>query len=292
VQHFLVSYIAGGSSQNALRGAQRLLPPGSTRYIGCVSDDDFGAELRKAAAEDGLEVAYKVDPDTPTGCCAMLITHHDRSLVTNLQAASKYTVDHLRQPDIWKLVEDARFYYIEGFFYTVSIDTIMAVAEHAAEHDKVFAMNLSAPFISQFYSDLVDKTAPYWDIIIGNEEEAAAYAKAHNLDIQGNEAIAKHMSALPKANPKRARIVVLTHGPERTCVSVGGGDAVVIPVPKVPHDAIEDTNGCGDAFVGGFLSQLVQGTSVERAVEVGHWLAAQVIRMSGAQYPKGLQLSI
>lgn len=28
------------------------------------------------------------------------------------------------------------------------------------------------------------------------------------------------------------------------------------PVPKVPEELIVDTNGAGDAFVGGFLSQL------------------------------------
>jgi adenosine kinase len=222
--------------------------------------------------------------------CAALISNHDRSLVPNLQAANNYKVDHLRLPHVWEIVEKAKFYYIEGFFYTVSPPTIMEVARHAAQHNKVFAMNLSAPFISQFYTQVLDDSAPYWDILIGNEAEAAAYCTAHNLDLVGNEAIAKHLSALPKANAQRERIVVLTHGPDRTVVSVGGRDAKVYPVPRVPSDEIVDSNGCGDAFVGGFLSTYIKGEDLDRCVEVGHWLASQVIRMDGAQYPVGLTI--
>lgn len=153
-------------------------------------------------------------------------------------------------------------------------------------------MNLSAPFISQFYPDLVERTTPYWDIIIGNQEEAAAYVTAFKLDLVGNEAIAKHISGLPKVNTKRPRIVILTHGSSHTTISIGGADAFMIPVLPVSEEEIVDTNGCGDAFVGGLLSELVQGSDVKRAVEVGHWLASKVIKMSGAQYPSDIKLDI
>ena len=39
--------------------------------------------------------------------------------------------------------------YSAGFFITVSPASIMAVAQHCAEHDKIYCMNLSAPFIMQ-----------------------------------------------------------------------------------------------------------------------------------------------
>jgi len=58
-------------------------------------------------------------------------------------------VDHVKQPDNWAVVEKAKLVYSAGFFITVSPDAIMATAQHCAEHDKVYAMNLSAPFIMQ-----------------------------------------------------------------------------------------------------------------------------------------------
>jgi adenosine kinase len=44
-------------------------------------------------------------------------------------------------------------------------------------------LNLSAPFIPQFFKDPLDKVIPYCDYIIGNESEALAYAEAHSLKV-------------------------------------------------------------------------------------------------------------
>jgi adenosine kinase len=41
-------------------------------------------------------------------------------------------------------------------------------------------------------------------------------------------------------------------------ICVEGGRLSEYPVPLVPKEKIVDTNGAGDAFVGGFLAQLVQ----------------------------------
>lgn len=58
-------------------------------------------------------------------------------------------VDHVKQPENWAVVEAARVIYSAGFFITVSPDSIMAAAQHCAQHDKIYCMNLSAPFIMQ-----------------------------------------------------------------------------------------------------------------------------------------------
>ena len=44
-------------------------------------------------------------------------------------------------------------------------------------------MNLSAPFLCQFFKDGMDSVLPYCDYIIGNESEAIAYADAHDLKV-------------------------------------------------------------------------------------------------------------
>ena len=45
-------------------------------------------------------------------------------------------------------------------------------------------------------------------------------------------------------------------------ICVRGGELTEHPVPLVPKERLVDTNGAGDAFVGGFLAQLVQVAAV------------------------------
>lgn len=57
-----------------------------------------------------------------------------------------------------------------------------------------------------------------------------------------------------------------------------------IPVQKLDVDKIVDTNGAGDAFVGGFLSQLVLRKPLETCVRCGIWAAQQIIQRSGCTF--------
>ncbi len=52
-------------------------------------------------------------------------------------------------------------------------------------------------------------------------------------------------------------------------------------VVEVDPTLIQDTNGAGDSFAGGFLARIVEGASVEEAVETGHAWAAKVIKRAG-----------
>ncbi|RKP24220.1 putative adenosine kinase [Syncephalis pseudoplumigaleata] len=275
---------------------QRLLPPNSTVYVGCVGKDKFAESLQAAATKDGLAVEYLVDADTPTGRCALLITGQDRSLVTDLQAANKYQVSHLDEPRVKAAMEKARYFYVEGFFLTVSLESILKLAQHAAETNKVFSMNLSAPFLAQFFGKQMDATAPYWDYIFGNETEAVAWAESQGHKTKDLREIALLLANLPKKNTRRLRHVLITHGAEATLLAVEGQREVSqvrsFPVQPVPAAEIDDTNGAGDAFVGGFLSQLIQGRVTSECIEAGHYLAGQVIRLAGAQYPRKIDLSL
>ncbi|KAK9720062.1 hypothetical protein K7432_004388 [Basidiobolus ranarum] len=286
IEKFDVEYAAGGAGQNSLRGAQRILPPNSTIFIGCASDDKYGRELKKAATADGLEVAYCIDETTPTGTCATLISGHDRSLVTNLAAANNYKFEHLKSPEIWAKVEAAKIFYITGYFITVSTQSILEVAKHAAEQNKIFCMNISAPFIPQFFTKDFQSISPYWDVLFGNESEAEAFSDAIELGTKDLKKIALHIAQLPKANTSRPRMVIITHGPKETIVAIND-EIRTFAVPPVPVEEIVDCNGAGDAFVGGFLGQYILGKPLEKCIDAGHWLAGQVIRKSGAVYPEG-----
>ena len=177
-KQFEVEYIAGGATQNSIRVAQWMLQvPFATAYMGCVGKDGFADEMKKACLADGVNANYMVDEATPTGTCGVLVNGGERSLVAALNAANNYKIDHLSKPENWKLVEDARFYYSAGFFLTVSVDSMLKVAKNCAARDKTYCINLSAPFLCQFFKDQMASVLPFTDIVFGNETEAAAYAE-------------------------------------------------------------------------------------------------------------------
>lgn len=58
---------------------------------------------------------------------------------------------------------------LQGFFLTVSPEAVLKVATQASANNKIFSLNLSAPFISQFYKEPMMKVMPYVDVLFGNE---------------------------------------------------------------------------------------------------------------------------
>ncbi|KAF2462016.1 Ribokinase-like protein [Lineolata rhizophorae] len=291
LQNYDAKLIAGGAAQNTARGVQYILPPNSVVYIGCVGKDKYADILKEAVRKAGLRVEYRYDDEQPTGRCGVVITGHNRSMCTDLAAANCYKLDHLKQPDVWAVVESATVFYVGGYHLTVCVPAIMALCEEAASKDKTFILSLSAPFIPQFFKDQLDQTAPYWDYVIGNEAEAESYAASHNLGSASVSDVAKHLAALPKANPKRPRVAVITQGTGPTVVATAsgadGGTPTIkeFPVHAIAEDQINDTNGAGDAFAGGFVAGVVDGKPLETCVDMGQWLAKLSIQELGPSYP-------
>ncbi|KAF7247250.1 Adenosine kinase [Varanus komodoensis] len=201
-----------------------------------------------------------------------------RSLVANLAAANCYKKEkHLDMEQNWKLVEKAKVYYIAGFFLTVSPESILKVASQASASNKIFSLNLSAPFISQFYKEPMMKVLPYVDILFGNEMEAATFAREQGFETEDIKEIARKTQALPKVNLKRQRVVVFTQGKDDTIMATEN-EVRSFPVLISDQSEIVDTNGAGDAFVGGFLSQLVYDRPLTECIRAGHYAASVIIK--------------
>ncbi|KAM8924604.1 adenosine kinase [Pelodytes ibericus] len=302
VKRFKVDYHAGGSTQNSVKVAQWMIqkPYKVATFFGCIGTDKFGEILKKKAEEAHVDAHYYEQSEQPTGTCAACITGDNRemssllintpcvsrSLVANLAAANCYDkAKHLDLKENWQLVEKAKVYYIAGFFLTVSPESILKVASQASENNKTFCMNLSAPFISQFYKEPLMKSMPYVDILFGNETEAAAFAREQGFETEDIKEIARKAQALPKENSKRPRIVVFTQGHDDTIMATEN-EVVAFPVIEIDQSKIVDTNGAGDAFVGGFLSQLVSEKPLEECIRAGHYSANVVIRRAGCTLPE------
>ena len=225
---------------------QYILPPNSVIFIGCVGQDKYAQILRERNDAAGLRAEYLTSTTHPTGRCGVVITGQHRSMVTDLAAANEYKISHLQSPEIWKLVQQARVYFVGGYHLTVSVPAVLALAEEAAKENKIFIMSLSAPFIPQFFKEPLMQTSKYWDYIIGNETEARSWAEGQGHETTDVKEIARLMAELPKENEKRKRVVVFTQGTEETVVAVQGEKGVKeLGIKPVGKEEIVDTTGAG-----------------------------------------------
>ncbi|KAG5220203.1 adenosine kinase [Salix suchowensis] len=274
VKNHKVTYVAGGASQNAARGAasingilthplQYVLPPKSVVYTGCVGKDELAEQLKAANKREGLDEVYQVKEGEKTGACAVVITGHHRSLVTTLRAAEKFDKSHLSSAAVAPLVEAAKVYYVEGYFLTHGTETVLELSQKSAAAGKL------------------QQVLPYCDIIICNEAEAEAYATANGLpDPKDLPAIAKYIALLPKSNASKPRTVIFTQGAESTVyvTSTAPDSSKVVAVHALTDAEIVDTNGAGDAFAGGFLGAYVAGKELDGCVEIGHKLGSMCVQ--------------
>lgn len=278
-------FVAGGAAQNTVRVAQWMLGiANATSFVGAIGQDEFGEKLKACIAEDGVTACYQEDDSASTGTCAVLLHEGERALVANIAAANNFLASHLSTDEAEALIEHARFIYIAGFFLTVSLDSILHLARHAVAEDKLFMMNLSAPFLIQFFQDQLAAALPYCDFVFGNENEAMTFAEVKGW-AQDVSTIALKIAALPKASGTRPRIVVITQGPNNTTVACQG-KVTTYPVDSLYNEMIVDTNGAGDAFVGGFVAQLIKGETLSDCVRGGHFAARIVLQHSCCTFPE------
>jgi adenosine kinase len=288
IDQFKVQFIPGGATLNSIRYAQMLLgdTPRACTYVGCVGQDEYAEKLTLLCTGDGVNVQFDRTDKAPTGTCAVCITGNDRSLVANLAAANLYSkAVHLESAAVWALVEKAKLFYCSGFPLTVTPAGLLTLAQHAAQNNKIFTTNLSAPFICQFFKEPLMALLPYTDYLFGNESEAVEFATHNGGPAEaGVKDIAKWASKLPKENASRPRYVVFTQGLDPTIVAKDGEIVLEVAVQQIAQDKVVDTNSAGDSFVGGFLAALAQGLDLEASVRLGQSAAKYCIQKPGSVF--------
>eukprot|EP00310_Coccolithus_braarudii_P012643 CAMPEP_0183332116 /NCGR_PEP_ID=MMETSP0164_2-20130417/1349_1 /TAXON_ID=221442 /ORGANISM="Coccolithus pelagicus ssp braarudi, Strain PLY182g" /LENGTH=358 /DNA_ID=CAMNT_0025500757 /DNA_START=153 /DNA_END=1229 /DNA_ORIENTATION=- len=291
-----VEYIAGGATLNSIRVAQWLLThaeKGScSSFIGCIGKDDFGTKMEEQLSTDGVTPLFMKVDDKPTGTCAVLVKDSERSLIANLAAAEKYSLDHFNSEAVQAAVGASEIFYMAGFPLTHEggAGTVAAICKHAAAAKKTVCMNVSAPFICMvppFRAALLEglKTATY---VFCNESEAEELAKQMEwTDCTDTKKIALKMAELP-SDREGGLTAVVTQGSEATLIASAGKlteyGVTGNPWTLAASDLV-DTNGAGDAFVGGFLSQLAVGADEATCVKMGHFAAGTIIQNSGCTCP-------
>ena len=80
----------------------------------------------------------------PAACtCNALLLFVIQKTILYVQAS------HLQEKDNFALLEQARIIYSAGFFLTASAESMLLAAKHAAANNKIYCVNISAPFLLQ-----------------------------------------------------------------------------------------------------------------------------------------------
>ncbi|KAH7101253.1 Ribokinase-like protein [Auriculariales sp. MPI-PUGE-AT-0066] len=287
---FQTTLVAGGAAQSTARGAAYILPLNSVVYSGCVGADAQANFLREANEREGVRTIYNIHPTLPTGACAVLLTGHNRSLVTNVAAAAAFDIAHFSTPDMQEVLAGARIIYTTGFFLANTLESTMYLARQAASRDqvRVCAQHLRTVHPRLHFAKF-EAVLPFCDVVLGNEADARSWATAAGLDgdTLSLENIAQAICALPfeasKTLHKRSRTVILTNGSNPTILTTEH-ETKIIAVPLVPSDEIVDTNGAGDAFAGGLFAGMVLGKPMDVCIALGHRMGAMSVKHVGPQY--------
>jgi adenosine kinase len=90
-----------------------------------------------------------------------------------------------------------------------------------------------------------------------------------------------------ECNRKDGRTVIITQGKDNILVAFTNKNELKEFEPiHLEELKVVDTNGAGDAFVGGFLAQYIQNESLEVCIASGIYAATEVIQQSGCTFPK------
>ena len=291
--HLDVKQNAGGSIDNACRVAQRLLgTKAGVGYIGCLGKDKNGQILQDAMQSAGVVTYFQKSTKYPTGRCLVLITNVNRSLVTYPGAANKFSIDHLLCDKNWDAIRNAKIVYSGAFFLACSNESLRKVAQFCSlSKNKIFCFNLSATFLCRSpVVEHVKELIQFADLVVGNAEEAETFAEFGLLmEHKDHKLIAKAISMLPKIGlHRRNRCVIITRGKDPCIVVNGKNIDEVKEFSSIPikEDDIVDTNGAGDAFVGGLLAHMaIEENNVlkvsDEAILSGLQASFQILKASG-----------
>eukprot|EP00037_Helgoeca_nana_P018129 m.173127 g.173127 ORF g.173127 m.173127 type:complete len:370 (-) comp24308_c0_seq1:1229-2338(-) len=299
----VVGTSAGGSALNTVRvaawGQGGRFDSVGTAFVGAVGDDAHARLLEDAMVQCGvISLLKRVDGGACTAVCAALVEpeSRDRSLAVVRGAAEHIDVSHLDTPAVAAALVRATVIYVTAFMLSTPpraemINALARIASTRHPSAAAFALNISSVSLVQKVGSAVLALLSQCCWLFGATEELYALALfAGADDMAGKDTVALAVWAAERL-PVGGRVVI-TAGPNPTIVVASdGGEAApaVFPVDHVPQDEIVDTNGCGDSFVGGFLSRVAVGAPLAECVAHGHRCAGAILRRRGCDLTTPLE---
>ena len=291
-----VGYIPGGSAQNTIRVIAWCLNMEQARrkqfkvsMLGALGDDIYQKKITNSLKEIGVNpILQKIKGDS-TSRCGVGVYKKEKLFISQLRASKRLSEEFIEEN------KDSIFCHqavlIEGYMIKILFNICKKIVDVFKNQQKLIILSLSATFIVKFHYQKLIEIANDADIIAGNMEEAIELAEHKGKTIQDI-----FENIFKKLKPKDNRILLVTDGPHGVYTGTFNYATQRIEnfrtfyPPKVKDEEIQDLNGAGDAFLGGFLSQYMKGYSIEDCCKIGIDAATVVIKNVGCTFPKDTNL--
>src|SRR4051794_33986275 len=231
----------GGGPYNTARTLGRL--DQDVHYLGCLSDDGFGARLRAQLLEDDVRLDTVVATPLPT---TLALAELDERGVASYRFYSEGTSAPALEPAaaLGVLPETVDFVHVGslGLVMEPTALALQAVVEAVAERALIMVdPNCRPTFIA-------DREA-------FRRGMAATLRYSHVVKVSGDDL--EYMT--PGASLVEGARALLADGPSVALVTLGGDGALIVTASEevpvtAPSITVVDTIGAGDAFGGGFLT--------------------------------------
>ncbi|HWR85172.1 MAG TPA: sugar kinase [Rhodoglobus sp.] len=242
----------GGAESNVAIGVARL--GGSAAWMGRVGADGFGERVLRELRAEGLDLRATVDEGARTGL--MVKERRTAGLTRVLYYRAGSAGSRLAASDLdEELIRSAGVLHVTGI--TPALSDAAAGAVRAAV-DLAVAAGVPVSFDVNHRASLwsADAAVPvYRELAARSTAVFAGEDEAAMLVGDGTpQELAERLAALGPGQ------VVIKLGAEGCLALVDGATYAVPAVPVQPVDTV----GAGDAFVAGYLAELLDGRSVEQ----------------------------
>ena len=286
-----VTYIPGGSIQNSLRVASWCLnmePQNRGKYsitmLGATGQDGYRDKIINALKLSGVKDLLQAIPNMETSRCGVGIYKKERCLLPQIRASNCLTEEFVSENQ--NIIFQNDVLLIEGYFLQEKFNICKNLCLGFKNENKYIILTLSATFMVQAHYDKIIEIAQNADMIVGNMEEIETFVGSKGLPKK--ELLEKAHRLL---SPKE-RLFVITDGINGVFVSSynykkGRLEFILQSFPLLlKNEEIVDLNGAGDAFLGGFLSQFMKGSSLNSCCRAGNDAASVILKNIGCTFPK------
>jgi 2-dehydro-3-deoxygluconokinase len=258
----------GGSESNVAIGARRLGVPAT--WIGRIGDDPAGALILRELRAEQVQAIAALDP-APTG---LMVRWRPTALHGRVEYHRRGSAGaHLRAADIPDdVVAGAAAFHATGITLALGADPAAALAHgvavaRAAGVPVSFDLNFRRALWSEAEAaPALTDAVRQADVVFAGAQEAAIVAGT--------------------SEPLAAALALEALGPRQVLIKLGGAgclariDGTTHEVPAHPVTVL-DTVGAGDAFVAGYLAELIGGAAPARRLATAVAAGARAVTVTG-----------
>jgi 2-dehydro-3-deoxygluconokinase len=249
-----------GAESNVAIGVCRL---GSTaHWVSRLGDDSFGELIRRELRAEKVDVAADTDSTRPTG---LMVKERVNALTTRVRyyrassAASAISMADLESHSVGDLIRRAAVLHVTGITAALGpgpADALRLAVEIARQSGTTVSLDLNyraALWSREEAGQVLAPIAAQADVIFAGPEEASLI-----VPDGAPEKLARSLSELGPAQ------VVVKLGADGALSLIDGVErrTAAVEVPVV------DPVGAGDAFVAGYLAELMSGEPAEQRLAV------------------------